>query len=106
MRVADQLIANGPFDPRTWASPLPIPPTSRPGSAFDGLYVQAVSAGGPGAAAGLQVGDVITTVDGHGERAGRPGPGDGDQAAGRPARIDYVRDGRAGRTELTLAAQP
>ncbi|MEO5745987.1 MAG: PDZ domain-containing protein [Terracoccus sp.] len=71
-----------------------------------GLFVQAVTAGGPAAAAGLRVGDVIATL--------------GDQPAssasvarlvltskvGATVKIEYLRSEQQGTTTLTMAEQP
>ncbi|HEY7009172.1 MAG TPA: trypsin-like peptidase domain-containing protein [Jatrophihabitantaceae bacterium] len=105
MRVADQLIATGTFEPpSTGVSTLPITPDVAGHFGVDaGLYVTSVEAGGPGAAAGLRPGDVITHVDG--EAVAHPislfatvvtkKPGD-------TVSIKYVRDGATAQTTLTL----
>jgi putative serine protease PepD len=105
MRVADQLIAKGSFQPpNTGVSTLPITPdVAHRFGVEGGLYVNAVDPGGPGAAAGLQVGDVITHVDG--EPVAHPislfasvvtkEPGD-------KVSIEYVRHGATHTTTLTL----
>jgi putative serine protease PepD len=109
MRVADELISHGTFNPPyAGVTVTPIPPSiaERLGVP-DGLFVQTVTPRGPADVAGLRAGDVITAVDGR-ETSGPDSlfvvtltkhPGD-------RITIDYVRDGRAARTELTLAAAP
>ena len=108
-RVADELISHGTFNPPyVGATVTPIPPAiAERFGVPDGLFVQTITPAGPADMAGLRVGDVITAVDN--EHA--TGPDDlflvtltkkvGDRVA-----IDYVRDGRAGRTERPLAARP
>jgi len=105
--VADQLIANGRFTPpATGISTVPI--TAAMASQVGvqpGLYVRALDQDGPGAKAGLAVGDVIVTIDGapadHGdalvEATLTRRPGD-------PLTLGYVRDGVAGTATVTLAA--
>jgi putative serine protease PepD len=108
-RVADQLIANGQFStPYFGATTVPVPPAvAQSFGVPGGLFIQAVSANGPAAQAGLQAGDVITKVD------NRPTTGPdslylitltkkpGDQLA-----TEYIRDGQIHNTTVTLAAQP
>jgi putative serine protease PepD len=105
IRVADQLIATGTFEPpSTGVSTLPITPDVAGHFGVDaGLYISEVDPGGPGAAAGLRVGDVITHVDG--EAVAHPislfatvvtkKPGD-------KVSIEYVRNGETATTTLTL----
>jgi putative serine protease PepD len=108
-RVADELISHGTFNPPyVGATVTPIPPSiAERFGVPDGLFVQTITPAGPADMAGLRVGDVITAVDN--EHA--TGPDDLflvtlTKKVGDRVTIDYVRDGRAGRTELTLAAQP
>jgi putative serine protease PepD len=108
-QVADQLIAKGRFvAPYFGASTAPITPAVA--EKFDipgGLFVQAVAPGGPAAAAGLQVGDVITSV------AGRPTTGPDSiflvtvaKSPGDEVPVEYVRDGTRMSTNVTLGTQP
>ncbi len=108
-QVADQLIANGHFTPPYFgASTAPIAPAVAERAGIPGgLFVQAVSAGGPAATAGLQVGDVITAVD------GRPATGPESlflvtvtKKAGDQVSVDYVRDDKHATTNVTLGKQP
>jgi len=73
----------------------------------EGLFVQAVTPGGPAAAAGLRPEDVITKIDGH--------PATSNiqlqeltltKKPGETVPIDYTRDGHSATTTVTLAAQP
>lgn len=73
----------------------------------DGALVQDVTAGSPGARAGLRPYDVIVGVDGAAVRTN-----DGlirEIASRRPgslARLDYIRDGRARQVAVKLAERP
>ncbi|MGC3993482.1 MAG: S1C family serine protease [Propionicimonas sp.] len=107
-RIVDELLANGrATHPWIGAQTAQISQdTADRFSTVAGLFVQEVTAGGPAASAGLQVGDVITRIN--------------DQAAnsvslawllvsakvGDEVAIDYSRDGTAQHTTLTLAEQP
>jgi putative serine protease PepD len=107
--VADQLIATGRFStPYLGVSTVPIPAAvaDRFG-VTDGLYVQAVSAGGPAAHGGLQPGDVITKVDGK----ATTGPASLfiatlTKKAGDRVSVEYIRDRQPATTTVTLAEQP
>lgn len=107
--VADQLIKTGRFvPPATGLTTVPIPPSVADRLDIPhGLYVQAVTPGGPAAQAGLQPGDVITSVDG--SRTTTPDSlllATLDKQVGDKLTIEYVRDGRTSHTTLTLAAGP
>jgi S1-C subfamily serine protease len=73
----------------------------------EGLYVQAVTAGGPAANAGLRVSDVITKIDGEPATSNiqlqeltlTKKPGD-------TVPIEYSRDCHSATATVTLAAQP
>ena len=72
-----------------------------------GLKVLTVFDGSPAQRGGIRAGDVITAVD----NKATTGPDSLflvtlTKHAGDRVAIDYVRDGRAARTELTLAATP
>jgi putative serine protease PepD len=83
------------------------PDVASANSVAPGLYVTAVDPAGPGNAAGLRVGDIITTIDGHPAQSS-------DQLAlltltknpGDKVEIGYERNGQASTTTLTLANQP
>ena len=72
-----------------------------------GLFVAGVPAGGPAAKAGIQAGDVITTIDGQPATSNvqlqeitlTKQPGD-------TVELGYVRDGKEKTATVTLAAQP
>ena len=88
------------------AEPLSASATRESG-ATQGLRVAAVVAGGPAATAGLQVGDIITSIDGT-EAVST------DQLiavtltkrAGDRIELGYERDGRKATATVTLAARP
>jgi putative serine protease PepD len=86
----------------------PIPPAAAEQAGLpEGLYVQAVTPGGPAAAAGLRPDDVITKINGDEATSNiqlqeltlTKKPGD-------TVSIDYTRDGHSSTTTVTLAAQP
>ncbi|MFZ0323200.1 MAG: PDZ domain-containing protein, partial [Actinomycetes bacterium] len=102
VQVADQLIADGRVSRPTLGlqvQTLPLPA----GSSAGGLYVVSVQSSGPAENAGLQAGDVITSVDGQPATSadqlvlvtvtGQPG----DKVP-----LEYERDGTSHSTELTL----
>jgi putative serine protease PepD len=73
----------------------------------EGLFVQAVSPGGPAAAAGLRPEDVITSID------GKPATSNIQlqeltltKKPGDTVSIGYDRAGHSAKTTVTLAAQP
>lgn len=108
--VADQLIDTGHFvPPATGLTTTLVPPSGvAEAHASDGLFVQAVSPGGPAARAGLQVGDIIVSAD------GRPTTTPDSlllatlhKRVGDTLRVEYLRSGRTATATLTLvAAQP
>jgi putative serine protease PepD len=73
----------------------------------EGLFVQAVTAGGPAAAAGLRPDDVITSIDGEPATSNiqlqeltlTKKPGD-------TVSIGYDRAGHSAQATVTLVAQP
>ncbi len=71
-----------------------------------GLFVQEVSVGGPAASAGIEPGDVITTL------GGAPATSLSlawllvSAAVGDEVKVEFVREGQARTTSLTLAEQP
>ncbi|PYI69641.1 hypothetical protein CVV68_00565 [Arthrobacter livingstonensis] len=109
MRIAGQLIDTGkvayPYFGVT-ATPLPPSAASRFG-VDDGLYLQAVTPGGPADSAGLLPGDVVTRLD------GRPATDTGvltevtlARKAGDTVEATYVRGGKSSTATITLGAIP
>lgn len=108
-RIATQLIDTGKVAyPFFGVSAAPISPDAaqRFGVA-QGLYLQAVTPGGPAAAAGLKAGDVVTELD------GRPSTSTNVLAevtlarkAGDKVEVSYVRNGQKATTTITLGAIP
>jgi putative serine protease PepD len=105
LRIADQLISTGSV--RHAYVGLEVAPLPAQASQRDGLFVLAVTPGGPAAAAGLRAGDVITALDG--ERVDDTeqldvisvirSPGDRLQVA-------YRRDGAGAEATVTLGTVP
>ncbi len=107
-RISDELIARGRAT-HPWigakTAEISAEVASRLGS-VPGLFVQEVTAGGPAAAAGLMVGDVITSINGTPASAVSlafllVSAGIGDQVA-----IEYRRAGENRQATLTLVEQP
>ena len=108
-RIAAEIIATGTV---THAFPglqtAPIPPAAAAQAGLpEGLFIQAVTPGGPAATAGLRADDVITKIDGEPAASNvqlqeltlTKKPGD-------TVPIEYSRDGRSATVTVTLAAQP
>jgi putative serine protease PepD len=103
--IADEIMATGRVTHAFFGlQTVPIPPAA---GLPEGLFVQAVTPGGPAAAAGLRPEDVITKIDGQPATSNiqleeltlTKKPGD-------TVSIEYTRDGRPATTTVTLAAQP
>jgi putative serine protease PepD len=107
--ISDELISTGRVTHAFFGlQTVPIPEaTAKEAGISGGLFVAGVVAGGPAAKAGLSQGDVITKVDGNPattnvqlqELTLTKSPGD-------KVTVDYVRDGKAASTTVTLGAQP
>jgi putative serine protease PepD len=107
--ISDEIISTGRVTHAFFGlQSVPIPPAAAAEAGVsEGLFVVGVVAGGPSAQAGLRQGDVITKVDGSPattnvqlqELTITKRPGD-------KVTIDYVRDGKAGSTTVTLGTQP
>jgi putative serine protease PepD len=108
-RIAEEIIATGRVTHAFFGlQTVPIPPAAAEQAGLpEGLFVQAVTAGGPAAAAGLRPEDVITKVDGEPATSNvqlqeltlTKKPGD-------TVSIGYTRDGQSATATVTLAAQP
>ena len=107
--VANEIITTGRVTHAFFGlQTAPIPPAAAAQAGLpEGLYVQAVTAGGPAASAGLRPGDVITKIDGEPavsnlqlqELTLTKKPGD-------TVSIGYTRNGQSATATVTLAAQP
>ena len=107
--IADEIIATGRVTHAYFGlQTVPIPPAAAAQAGLpEGLYVQAVAAGGPAARAGLRAGDVITSIDGEAATSNiqlqeltlTKKPGD-------TVSIGYARAGHSATTTVTLGAQP
>ncbi len=107
--IADEIIATGRVTHAYFGlQTVPIPPAAAAQAGLpEGLYVQAVAAGGPAARAGLRADDVITSIDGEAATSNiqlqeltlTKKPGD-------TVSIGYARAGHSATTTVTLGAQP
>jgi putative serine protease PepD len=107
--IADELISTGRVTHAFFGLqtvPLPASGAASAGTA-QGLYVVAVTPGGPSARAGLAAGDVITSIDGE--------PAHSNiqletltvtKRAGDVVSVEYKRGGQSGHANITLGAQP
>ncbi len=106
-RIADALIANGRVDHGDFG--IGVVPVSSGLSSVNptGLYVSSVTPRGPAVQAGLQIGDIITALDGRlitgadqlQEVALSSSPGE-------TVDVTYQRDGATATTTLTLGGRP
>jgi putative serine protease PepD len=107
--IADEIIATGRVTHAFFGlQTIPIPAAAAEQAGLpEGLFVQAVTAGGPAAAAGLRPDDVITKINGEPATSNiqlqeltlTNNPGD-------TVSIGYSRNGQAATATVTLAAQP
>jgi putative serine protease PepD len=107
--IADEIIATGRVTHAFFGlSTVPIPPAAAAQAGVpEGLFVQAVTAGGPAAVAGLRADDVITTIDGEPATSNlqleeltlTKKPGD-------TVSLGYTRAGHSATATVTLGAQP
>jgi putative serine protease PepD len=107
--IADEIIATGRVTHAFFGvQTTPIPPAAAAQAGVpEGLFVQAVSPGGPAATAGLRPNDVITTINGEPATSNiqleeltlTKKPGD-------TVSIGYDRAGQSAKATVTLAAQP
>lgn len=108
-RISDEIISTGRVTHAFFGlQTAPIPPEAASQAGLpEGLFVQAVTGGGPAESAGLRAGDVITKIDGAKavsnvqlqELTLTKKPGD-------KVPITYSRNGQSATATVTLAAQP
>src|SRR5439155_21006688 len=107
--IADEIIATGRVTHAFFGvQTTPIPPAAAAQAGVpEGLFVQAVSPGGPAATAGLRPDDVITSINGEPATSNiqleeltlTKKPGD-------TVSIGYDRGGHSAKATVTQAAQP
>jgi len=107
--ISDEIIATGSVTHAFFGlETLPIPPVAAEQAGLpEGLYVRAVTPGGPAAQAGLRAEDVITSINGAPatsniqlqELALTKKPGD-------TVTLEYQRNGHATKTSVTLGTRP
>jgi putative serine protease PepD len=108
-RIAEEIISTGRVTHAFFGLvTVPIPPAAAEQAGLpEGLFVQAVTPGGPAATAGLRPEDVITKIDGEPATSNiqlqeltlTKKPGD-------TVSIGYSRNGQSATVTVTLAAQP
>jgi putative serine protease PepD len=107
LKVADEIIATGTVTHAfIGVQAVPLSASATGESGMQGLRVAAVVAGGPAEAAGLRIGDIITSIDGQAAVST-------DQLmavtltkrAGDQVELGYDRDGRSATATITLAAR-
>ena len=109
LKEADRMIAGGSSsEPYFGASVAPIPAAvAERFGVKDGLYVDAVDAAGPAAAAGLRVGDIITALDGKAATTGESLVGAvSNHSVGGSLSVKYLRSGKAATVTVILTAVP
>src|SRR6185437_6885525 len=107
--ISDEIIATGRVTHAFFGvQTVPIPAAAAAEAGISGgLFVAGVVAGGPSEQAGLRQGDIITKVDGQPATSNvqlqeltlTKNPGD-------KVTVDYLRDGAAASTTVTLGRQP
>ena len=107
--VADEIIANGRATHSYFGlETVPVPEgAAKEAGVSGGLFVAGVVAGAPADKAGLQAGDVITSID------GKPATSNIQlqevtltKNPGETVDLEYLRNGRTDKTTVTLGAQP
>lgn len=107
-RIVDELLANGRAT-HPWIGAATAEITQDMADRFGtppGLFVQAVSDGGPADKAGLEVGDVITSIGGNPATSLSLGWLLVSAQVGDEIPVTYSRDGESAETKLTLVEQP
>ena len=109
MTIADEIISTGSVTHAYFGlGAVPIPPSAAAQAGVpEGLYVQAVTPGGPAATAGLRVGDVITKIN------GQPATSTIElqeltltMKPGATVQLEYSRGGQSATATVTLGAEP
>jgi putative serine protease PepD len=107
--LADEIIATGSVTHAYFGmETIPIPPSAAKQEGLpEGLFVRAVTVGGPAAQAGLQANDVITSIDGQDATTNlQLEELSLTKKAGEQVTVSYVRNGQSGKATITLGAQP
>jgi putative serine protease PepD len=107
--VADEIIANGRATHSYFGlQTVPVPEAAaQEAGVTGGLFVAGVVAGGPAEQAGLQAGDIITTIN------GKPATSNIQlqevtltKNPGETVELEYLRNGKSEKATVTLGAQP
>jgi putative serine protease PepD len=109
MTIADEIISTGSVTHAYFGlGAVPIPPSAAAQAGVpEGLYVQAVTPGGPAATAGLRMGDVITKIN------GQPATSTIElqeltltMKPGATVQLEYSRGGQSATATVTLGTEP
>jgi putative serine protease PepD len=104
--VSDEIIDTGKVT-HAFLGLQVAPAVSTSASTANGLFVVAVSAGGPSASAGLRAGDVITEIDGKDATSAEQLQAlTLTRKAGESVAVRYARNGAERSIDITLAAAP
>jgi putative serine protease PepD len=107
--IADEIIKTGTVTHASFGlqtTPIPASAATQAGTP-GGLYVSGVQPGGPSAQAGLQVGDIITSIDGQAATSSVQLESlTLTRKAGDTVPVEYVRSGKTTQTTITLGASP
>jgi putative serine protease PepD len=108
-KIADEIISTGRVTHAFFGlQTVPIPASEAASAGLpEGLYVLAVTPGGPAAQAGLAPGDIITTIDGEPARSNiQLETLTVTKRAGDVVAVEYKRNGQSAKANITLGAQP
>jgi putative serine protease PepD len=107
MDIANELIQHGSVTHASFGlAAVPIPPAAAASAGTpEGLFVQAITPGGPAAGAGIQTGDVITKIDGQDATSSMQIESlTLTKSAGDTVDVTYWRDGRTTDVTITLGS--
>jgi putative serine protease PepD len=107
--ISQEIIATGTVTHAYFGlQTVPIPPEAATQAGTPGgLFVRAVQPGGPSAQAGIDVGDIITKIDGHAATSNSQIESlTLTRKAGDTVAVEYSRAGHTAAATITLAAQP
>lgn len=106
IQIADELIANGSVTHASFGvGTVPVPPSAASqADKPEGLFINAIQPGGPAQTAGLQVGDVITKLDGQTANTTLLESLTLTKKPGDTVTVTYFRDGKTADATITLGS--